>query len=401
MAMAVGQWAGFLIALVAGWCAVGAFPAAAAPAAQAVALAGPASCPAAEIIGVHGTGEGPSATDTQDSPEIKATFSAFTADEQSLGEHGADLEYYPYPTVSFADFLPANWSELAIAINEYADDLEAQLESFSYACPATPISLVGYSLGALLINDMLSSYSNESKYIDGVELYGDPCWYNPHGGYGGLARYAAKVGFPLRCFPENAYPFPLVSAVSPHFLVQSLCKAKDPVCGQDWVPYDLGGQIIAAALCAVYTCPHRSYVGIATNYGAEFLAANAFKPVGRGGQETAGTGTLSPNPRPSHDQSALQSSPLNGVSRFGEPLKGDTADARQTPSLIVNVRFLAADHPLPHKFGGLQWQPDDGLRSLSLSRHGAPVGLTTDESNDGHYSRKAAVISWLSVPVLS
>ena len=286
MAVAVRRWFGFLIALVTGWCAAGAFPAAAAPAVQAVqavTLAGGASCPAAEIIGVHGTGEGPSVTDTQDSPEIKATFSAFTADEQKLGEHGADLEYYPYPAVSFTDYLPTNWPELAITINEYADSLEASLESFSYTCPGTPISLIGYSLGALLINNMLSSYSNEWKYIDAVELYGDPCWYYPHRGYSGLAQYAAKVGFPLRCFPEKAYPYPLVSPVSPHFLVQSLCKAKDPVCGQDWVPYEIGGQIIAAALCAVYTCPHRSYAGTATNYGAEFLAENAFKPVSGAG----------------------------------------------------------------------------------------------------------------------
>jgi hypothetical protein len=280
MAMAVRRWAGLLIALVAGWCAAGAFPAVATSATQAMALTGAASCPVAEIIGVHGTGEGPSATNSQDSPEIKATFRAFTADGQKLGEHGSDLEYYPYPTVGFADYLPANWPELAITINEYADGLEAALESFSFACPATPISLVGYSLGALLIDNMLSSYSNEWKYIDAVELYGDPCWYNPHGGYWGLARYAARVGFPLRCFPENAYPYPLGSPVSRHFLVQSLCKAKDPVCGQDWVPSEISGQTVAAALCAMYACPHRSYVGTATSYGAEFLAENAFKPVG-------------------------------------------------------------------------------------------------------------------------
>jgi hypothetical protein len=34
---------------------------------------------------------------------------------------------------------------------------------------------------------------------------------------------------------------------------------------------------------ALYTCPHRSYAGTATIYGAEFLAENAFRPVGGDG----------------------------------------------------------------------------------------------------------------------
>jgi hypothetical protein len=45
----------------------------------------------------------------------------------------------------------------------------------------------------------------------------------------------------------------------------------------------IGVQIIAAALCAAYKCPHRSYVGVTTKYGAEFLAENAFKQVGGDG----------------------------------------------------------------------------------------------------------------------
>ena len=285
MAMVVRRWPAVLIALLAGRCVAGvipatAVPAAAVPATQAMALAGSTNCPAAEIIGMHGTGEGPSATDISDSPEIGTTFSAFIADERKLSEHGAHLEYYPYPTVSFAEYLPTNWPELAITINDSANELEVELESFSDVCPGTPISLVGYSLGALLIDNMLSSYSNEWDNVNVVELYGDPCWYNPHGGYRGLAQYAVKAGFPLSCFPENAYPYPLASLVRLHFLVQSLCNYKDPVCGQGWPPYEIGGQIITAALCAVYTCPHRSYVGTATSYGAEFLAENAFKPVG-------------------------------------------------------------------------------------------------------------------------
>ena len=108
-----------------------------------MALAGSTSCPAAEIIGVHGSGEGPSATVTRDAPEINATFATFTADEHKLGERGARLVYYPYPTVTFADYLPTGWPTLAKTVKDYAGELEAELKSFSYACPGTPISLVG------------------------------------------------------------------------------------------------------------------------------------------------------------------------------------------------------------------------------------------------------------------
>ena len=191
-----------------------------------------ADCPPAEIIGVHGTGEGPSNTDPTDSPEIKATFNAFATDEQKQGEYGARLEYYAYPTVSFAAYLPVNWPTLQNIIGNYARQLEAELEHFSYSCPDTPISLVGYSLGALLINDMLSSHRGERSFIDAVELYGDPCWYNPHRDYRGLAQYAASAGSPAGLLPRECIP---VSAGVPGRL--SLPGAepvhnKDPVRGR-------------------------------------------------------------------------------------------------------------------------------------------------------------------------
>jgi Cutinase len=242
-----------------------------------------AGCPAAEIIGVHGTGEGPSRTNGTYSPEIKATFSAFAADEQKLGEHSARLEYFTYPTFSFAAYLPVNWPALRIIIGQYARELEAELEHFSRSCPDTPVSLVGYSFGALLINDMLTSYRKERSFLDAVELYGDPCWYSPRRDYRGLARYAATAGLRLGCPSGNAYPYPLARPDGFHFLVQSLCNNKDPICGRGWPLYEIDGQIIAAALCAVYNCPHRSYVGTAVNYGAEFLAENAFKQAGGDG----------------------------------------------------------------------------------------------------------------------
>ncbi len=276
------QRAIFLVPLMAAGLTLNTTAAPAGPATLTPAAAS-AGCPAAEIIGVHGTSEGPSSTDSKDSPEIKATFAAFAADEQKLGEHDARMEYFAYPTVTFAEYLPVNWPALRTTIYDYAGELEAQLEGFSRSCPDTPISLVGYSLGALLIDNMLSSYSGEWNSIDAVELYGDPCWYNPDGGYRGLARYASTAGFRLGCFPENAYPYPLVSPAGSHFAVQSLCISGDPICGQGWAPYEVGGQVIAAALCGLDRCPHLSYPAASASDGAAFLADHAFQQTGGGG----------------------------------------------------------------------------------------------------------------------
>jgi cutinase len=248
------------------------------------ALSAPASfCPAAEIIGVHGTGEGPGPDGKPLSPEIKATFAAFTADERTLGEHSARLEYYPYPALGLTDYLPAGWPTVLETVSGYADHLEAELKEFSRACPRTPVSLIGYSLGALLVNGMLSAYRDEWNHIKAVELYGDPCWYNPHGGYRGLARYAAAAGIRLGCFPPDAYPYPRESPAGFPFVTQSLCNHTDPVCGQGWPPYAIGAQLAAAALCPLDRCPHLSYVGTAASEGAKFLAENAFRRAGGDG----------------------------------------------------------------------------------------------------------------------
>jgi hypothetical protein len=38
--------------------------------------------------------------------------------------------------------------------------------------------------------------------------------------------------------------------------MQSPCNDNDPVCGQGWRQYEIGGQLIAAAVCTVTKCPH-------------------------------------------------------------------------------------------------------------------------------------------------
>src|SRR6266852_1684709 len=73
----------------------------------AAAMAPPAaaavSCPRVVLIGLHGTNQGPSLTNTKKSPEIAATFKAFANEVPKLPNDGTDhsfrLQWFSYPTV--------------------------------------------------------------------------------------------------------------------------------------------------------------------------------------------------------------------------------------------------------------------------------------------------------------
>jgi hypothetical protein len=65
--------------------------------------------------------------------------------------------------------------------------------------------------------------------------------------------------------------------------VESLCIGGDPVCGQGWPPYEIGGQVVAAALCGLDKCPHLSYSAASASDGADFLAEHAFRQIGGDG----------------------------------------------------------------------------------------------------------------------
>ena len=76
---------------------------------------------------------------------------------------------------------------------------------------------------------------------------------------------------------------PIAAPAGTHFAVESLCISGDPVCGQGWRPYEIGGQVIAAALCGLDKCPHLSYPAAPARDGASFLAEHAFRQAGGDG----------------------------------------------------------------------------------------------------------------------
>jgi hypothetical protein len=236
-------------------------------------------------------GEGPSSTIAGTSATIAYTFSAFSSDTASRGVTGVKASAFAYPTLSVTDIMSVTGLyDIRSTVTNAAAALTANLQEISAQCPSTPVLLAGYSMGAWIINNMLSVMSkNPGKWdnIKAVLLYGDPCWYNSSGKYQGLAReeYADTCG------TASTYPYPASSATVP-FKVETLCYGNDPVCGQgfagDAFLPAFEKQIAFAANNCNYTpsattygkCPHFYYeVGGpkngATAEGASFLAPYA------------------------------------------------------------------------------------------------------------------------------
>jgi hypothetical protein len=114
------------------------------------------SCPRALIIGLYGTGEGPSANDPKGkkSATIQAEFHAFAAEVQKLPNDGTShsyrLQWFAYPTVPESDLtsLPGllkTEGTIATAATQLYNYISGQ----AAACADnTLISVVGFSMGA-------------------------------------------------------------------------------------------------------------------------------------------------------------------------------------------------------------------------------------------------------------
>ena len=284
--------------VLATFAALGAPAAAAAPPRVAVAppsAAGSSNCPlTALIIGLHGMGEGPSPQDPGSlSPEIDATFTAF---DKYAPRSAWEADFLDYPTLAF------DW-KLGIKIKDSVQtgvkQLEARIAESLSSCRSTPISLVGYSEGALIINTWMQAYSGQLKYIHAVVLYGDPCWDIKYGtnkktqlplAYRGLARIAIASGLPGLGLvlpdgdcgpPEPFYPYPGITATPP---TKTFCHHLDPICGQAYLQGDTVAQAEAAIKCTKSDgCPHLTYQTAKSNgatdttNGGKFLAAHAFR----------------------------------------------------------------------------------------------------------------------------
>ncbi len=221
------------------------------------------------FFGLHGMAEGPSSTISAISPEVES----FDTDQNAIS--GAVLVYpVSYPTV-----YPNKWYSLLTtpsALNTGEDALQADITGYTAGCSVSQdkIALVGYSMGAWVINKWIVDHPLEWDMIKAVVLYGDPCWVN--GKDKGLARLFA---FSYGCIRAPDYPYPLPGGTTAvPFAVQSWTMFRDPVTGSGWAGasgLNRFGQLSAAIHCTdAATCSHLDYTGSSEIYeGAQFVVS--------------------------------------------------------------------------------------------------------------------------------
>ena len=221
------------------------------------------------FFGLHGMGEGPSLNISAVSPELES----FDTDQNAIsGAVGA-------VPVSYTTVYPNAWGIAATLFGglyngEWA--LQDVIKAYTKGCSASQdkIALVGYSMGAWVINKWIMDHPQERAMIKAVVLYGDPCWV--HGNDQGLARlFLGGFG----CMPAADYPYPAPNSGARMPPVQSWSMPHDPVSGWGWAGHasskNKNAQFQAAQKCTdVATCTHLDYTGSTEIYeGAQFVVA--------------------------------------------------------------------------------------------------------------------------------
>jgi predicted esterase len=247
-------------ALLASTLAITAPPTAAAAAANSY-------CNVPVFFGLHGMGEGPSKTVPAISPELMG----FDYEQNQIS--GAVLnDPVPYTTVtaSLWDLLPTathvatDVAKLLAAVNNGESALQTAVSDWISGCQLSQlkIALVGYSMGAWVINKWLNDHPGDWIFIKAVVLYGDPCWKD--GADKGLVRLAGGDGVAdlIGCSSAKTYPYPAPQGIftTVPFEMQSWCAYHDPVCGGGYAG-KLTAQVPAAVVCIFSnsSCPHNIY----------------------------------------------------------------------------------------------------------------------------------------------
>jgi predicted esterase len=240
-------------------------PAAAQPAAN-------PNCGAPVMFGLHGMGEGPSSNTLKGFTNLSPEIMGFDAAQNRLsGAIGMDYVAYPTVTASYWDVLTlANVGPLTNAVNAGESALQSAVASWTSGCSLSQdkIALIGYSMGAWIVNKWLKDHPGEWLLISAVVLYGDPCW--KYHSDQGLARLFGVAG----CSPAKNYPYPAPSGVlQVPFKAQSLCAYHDPVCGGGYASNE-NAQLSAAENCKVgSSCPHLQYTRGAPSSGPLYEGA--------------------------------------------------------------------------------------------------------------------------------
>jgi predicted esterase len=232
------------------------------PATAATKAAANPNCGAPVMFGLHGMGEGPSGKISKLSPEISDFDAA-----QNLISGAVLMVYVPYPTVyaNGWDVLDTvNKGPLTTAVQTGISHLQSDVAAWAKGCPVSKdkIALVGYSMGAWVINEWLIDHPGEVAMIKAVALFGDPCWnYHLDRGLARIFTLTCSLNYPY--LPDRTW---------------TACLNFDPVCGGSFKEGLLGTtsaelQLTEAALCTKTSCPHLHYTDGAPSSGYIMEAA--------------------------------------------------------------------------------------------------------------------------------
>jgi hypothetical protein len=142
----------------------------------------PDGCADAYFIGVHGVREGPDLNGQGPSDLLKEIWKTFEHIAHDAGKRNVTRHYlrYPNPNQPSWDVVGNLGYILGAKIRGVMELNKFVRETVLKECPKDKnpkIVLVGYSLGAWVINDWLDGNNDLWDYIRAVELYADPLWY--------------------------------------------------------------------------------------------------------------------------------------------------------------------------------------------------------------------------------
>lgn len=237
---------------------------------------------------VHGIEEGPTVSHPQLSQS--PTLETFDRDLSGLiDSYTYTAKPVPYPAASRYN-LVGTW---VTYMNDGVRNLQSAItQGNNSTCPGNRhIALVGYSMGAWVVDKWLQQHKNEWSEVTAVTLFGDPCWTSS-GHNEGLVRLPPL--FSYGCPPSKDYPYPAAKSSVP-FPVMSYTVNLDPVSGYGFhggaltPPPNIFAnrtvQLAAAVGCfEPALCPHLDYqlgysgAGLVDN-GAT-LVANRLKKYG-------------------------------------------------------------------------------------------------------------------------
>ena len=221
-----------------------------------------AECSAYPIVYlVHGINQGPTVAQPQlsQSPELSSVVTDL--------ENNTDVPPFYWQTIVYP---AASTLNVAATWDTYMNDGERNLQSSvaywnARTCSGDEhIALVGYSMGAWVIDKWLQDHQSEWGEVSAVTLFGDPCWTSSGDNEGLVRLFLYNYG----CGPGNDYPYPAAKSSVP-FPVHSYTLNLDPVTGYGFrgggnrlvptVEARRAHQLAVAVGCKNTSCPHYDY----------------------------------------------------------------------------------------------------------------------------------------------